>query len=127
MPVHVSWDDDAKTTVRWDYEGKWTWDEVAAALEQSNTMIRTTDHSVSIIHNLTASAGIPSGALTQAHRFTASQPENWDLTVVVGSGGFIDALVNVFGKVYRKLGEHYRAARTLDDARSIIARQKENK
>jgi hypothetical protein len=127
MPVLISWDDEAKTTLRYEYGGKWTWDEVDAATDQVVNFMRETSSPVSIIHDMTHSPGLPSGALTQAHRFTRDLPENWEISVVVGSGTFTEALLNIFSRVYKKLGEHYKTASTLDEARAIIAAQKAKK
>jgi hypothetical protein len=124
MPVQVSWDDDAQTIIRWDYAGKWAWTEVSSAFEQVNQMMRSVQHPVSIIHDLTQSAGLPGGALANAHRFTAALPENWDISIVVGSGDFTEAMLNIFRKIYAKLGERYKTAATVDEARAIIARHK---
>ena len=124
MPVNILWDDDAQMTVRYDYEGKWTWEDVYAGSNRANEMVASVDHPVSIIHNMTQSGGMPRDALTHARRITSSIPENWDISVVVGSGAFTESLLNIFSKVYKKLGDHYRTAPTLDEARAIIARQR---
>ena len=127
MPVNAVWDDEAKTIVRLDYIGKWTWDDVYVATEAMNEMMKSVSHPVSIIHNMFDSAGIPSGAITQARKFTEGLPENWGLSVVIGSGLFAESLVNVFGKLYRKLGEHYRTASNLEQARKLIAHEQSKK
>jgi len=124
MPVQVSWDDAAQTIIRWEYVGKWTWNEVSSTFQQVNQMMRAVEHPVSIIHDLTQSTRMPGGALTQAYRFTSALPENWDISVVVGSGAFVESLLDIFRKVYAKLGDHYKNAPTLDEARAIIARRK---
>lgn len=121
MPVTVVWDDDAHTAVRYDYIGKWTWEDVYAVAKEANTMVASVPYSVSIIHNMTESAGMPSGALTHARRITMSIPENWDVSVVVGSGAFTESLLSIFSKVYKKLGDHYKTAQSLDQARALIA------
>ncbi|MFN8560218.1 MAG: hypothetical protein U0703_00940 [Anaerolineae bacterium] len=124
MPVLISWDDDAKTTLRYQYEGKWTWDEVDTATDEVVALMRVTTHSVSIIHDMTRSPGLPSGALT-GRTAARDLPENWDISVVVGSGVITEALLNIFTRVYKKLGEHYKTASSPgDEARAIIAAQK---
>jgi hypothetical protein len=127
MPVLISWDDEAKTILRYEYDGKWTWDEVDAATDQVVSFMRETTNAVSIIHDMTNSPGLPSGALTNAFRFTRDLPDNWDISVVIGTGTFTEALLNIFSRVYKKLGEHYKTATTLEEARAIIAAQKTQK
>src|SRR5258708_3010123 len=124
MPVQVSWDDDAQTIIRWDYAGKWAWTEVSSAFERVNQMMHSVQHPVSIIHDLTQSAGLPGGALRNGERFTTGLAENWEISVVVGSGTFAESMLNIFRKVYAKLGDRYKTAPTLDEARAVIARHK---
>jgi hypothetical protein len=120
MPMNVSWDDDEKTTLRCDYEGKWTWSDVSQGYDEVIKLMKTVPHPVSMIHNMTHGAGIPNGAISNVHRFTAHLPENWGISVVVGSGAFIEMLMSVFTKIYKKLGERYKRASSLEEAREII-------
>jgi hypothetical protein len=124
MPVSISWDDEAKTTIRWDYIGKWTWHDVAGAYEEVRALMNSVPYPVCLIHDLRQSAGIPGGALTQAYRYTMALPDNWDISVVVGSGTFIEALLSVFVRLYSRLGARYHAAPTLEEARALIARHR---
>ena len=124
MGVGVSWDDQAKTILRLDYSEKWTWAEVSTAMDEGITLMRSVTGKVCIIHDLTRSAAVPAGALTNAKRFTTGLPPNWDLSIVVGSGTFTETLLNIFSRVYIKLGEHYRTAQNIEDARKIIAQHR---
>lgn len=127
MPVSVEWDDAAQTIIRWDYVSKWTWDvDVAAAYQNTVALMQSVSHPVSLIHDLSQSAGIPGGALTQAYRYSTGLPENWEISAVVGSGTFAEALLGVFRNLYGKLGARYYTAPTLDNARALIARHREN-
>jgi hypothetical protein len=122
MPVSIVWDDAAQTTIRWDYVGKWTWDDVEGAYHETRALMESVAHPVCLIHDLTRSSGLPGGVLTQAYHYTMRLPENWDISVVVVSGMFLEALLSTFTKLYNKLGERYRGAPTLDEARALIAR-----
>lgn len=121
MPVHIAWDNEDKTTIRYDYEGKWSWDELYNISNKALEMFKSVSHTVNVIHNLTNSTNLPSGALSHAQRFTSQNPENWGVSVVVGTSGFINGLLQVFRKVYRQFGERYFTAATLEQARQLLA------
>jgi len=72
MPITVVWDNEAKTIIRWDYVGKWKWSEATYGFEDTIRMMHEVQHPVSLIHDLTQSAGIPGSALTNAYRFTSA-------------------------------------------------------
>ena len=120
MPVTVAWDDEARTIIHWSYVGKWSWSETSYAFEDTIRMMNEVRHPVSLIHDLTQSAGIPASAIHNAYRYTSSLPENWLISVVVDNGGFAEALLNIFRTLYKKMGERYKTAHTLDEARRII-------
>src|SRR5690606_30177008 len=121
MPVHIDWDNDEKTVIRYDYEGKWTWDELYEVTKTAVEMFKSVPHRTNVIHNLTNSSALPGGALSHAQRFSAQNPDNWGISVVVGTGSFVSSLIQVFRKVYRQFGERYYIAPNLDKAREIIA------
>ena len=117
---HRSWDNEAKTIIRWDYVGKWAWVEASSAFDDTTRMMSEVQHPVSLIHDLSRSHGIPARALSHAQRFTSALPENWNISVIVDPSGFAASLLNIFTKLYKKLGERYKVAPTLDIARQII-------
>jgi hypothetical protein len=121
MPVHIQWDNDDKTAIRYDYEGKWSWDELYDVSKKAVEMFHSVNHKVNVIHNLANSPNLPSGALSHAHRFSAQNPENWGISVVVGTSAFVSSLIQVFRKVYRQFGERYYTAMTLEQARQVLA------
>ena len=121
MPLHINWDNDEHTAIRYDYEGKWSWDELYEVTKKASDMFKSVSHKVNVIHNLANSHSLPSGALSHAHRFSAQNPENWGISVVVGTSSFVSSLIQVFRKVYRQFGERYFIAPTLEQARQLLA------
>ena len=59
MPVSISWDDEAKTIIRWDYVGKWTWAEVERASEEALALMNSAAYPICLIHDFSHSAGLP--------------------------------------------------------------------
>ena len=121
MPVRTHWDNEAKTALRYDLEGEWTWDEFHTAAEEGKTMRREVAHTVDIIANLDNSVRIPPNALSQMKQFTYADRENKGLTIIAGGGGFTIALVRVYTRVFRSAQDYVRAFRSLEEARQFIA------
>ena len=124
MPVHIEWDNDDHTAIRYDYEGKWTWEELYEVTRIATEMFKSVSHRVNVIHNLANNTGLPGGALSHAQRFSSQNPENWGISVVVGTSAFISSLIQVFRKVYRQFGERYYTAPSLEKARELLAEQR---
>ena len=124
MPVHIEWDNDQKTAIRYDYEGKWTWDELYEVTRIATDMFKSVPHRVNVIHNLANSPSLPGGALSHAQRFSAQNPENWGMSVVVGTSSFVSSLIHVFRKGDRQFGERYFIAPNLEKARELLAEQR---
>jgi len=64
MGVQVQWDNEARTILRYDYQGRWKWEQVYEAVNEAYRMIETVPHPVAVMIDMTESAGIPPGALT---------------------------------------------------------------
>ncbi|MBI1256348.1 MAG: hypothetical protein GC204_02650 [Chloroflexi bacterium] len=120
MPITITWDNEAKTIIHWRYIGKWTWEEATSVFDDTTRMMSEVQHPVSLIHDLSLSNTIPARALSNAQRFTSALPENWNISVIVDPSGFGASLLNIFAKLYQKLGAHYRVAPNLHEARRII-------
>ena len=123
MPIEVGWDNDEKTTLRYDYEGNWSWEELYEISNKALEMFNSVPHRVDTIHNHTNSTYIPRGALSHAQRLLAQYPENWGISVVVGTNPLLKALMLVFRKVYRQMGERHFMAATLEQARQLLAKR----
>jgi hypothetical protein len=72
------------------------------------------------------SKGIPSGALTQMRIGTLKAAPNWGGGVFIGVSSLLNALLNTFTLVNKKLGERYAIAKTTEEAMAIINRWREN-
>lgn len=127
MPVHIVWDDDDRTIIRYDYEGRWTWEELYIASKQVPDMFSAVSHSVDVIHNLTGSRGLPGGALSHANRLSTQLPDNWGVSVVAGSNMFVSGMLNVFRKIYRQFGERYFTTTTLEEAYALLRERHDEK
>jgi len=121
MPITVDWDDAARTTLRWDIVGTWTWEMIYTATRESVLKRRTVAHSVAVIINMERAALIPPGALTHTRNALMVSPDDRDLVVVVGRSSYTQAIVAIFRKMYITMSEQIVGVESLDKARRLIA------
>jgi hypothetical protein len=121
MPITVRWDNEAKTVIRYDFEGYWDWDEFRTAANEAFAFTRSVQHRVDSISYFRAGSDLPSDALFQFNRIMKTAPENRGTTVIVGGSMFINNLVSIFSKIYKPLGQKLRLATTLNEARDLLS------
>ena len=126
MPVKVVWDDDAKTIQRYIYEGRWTWDELYAALNEGQRMLDSVDHPVDGIVDLQGKSYVPSNALVNLKRvmeLMSAHRNVSDITVFLRAEAFVKALTEMLRKLYPAASNpiQFNYAATLDDAHAKIA------
>jgi hypothetical protein len=125
MPIQVQWDNEDKTILRYQYEGAWTWDDLYTALAQGYEWIDTVDHTVDIIIDLRQSSIIPSSALTHARNLDKHRHPRIGLTIAVGANRFIQLLADTFKRLVPSVASQYTLLATLDEARALIARNRQ--
>ncbi len=123
MSIDVSWDDDTRTIIRWDFGEKWTWEEFHEAFRRSNEMNDDRSYRVDVIPNAANSPHMPLGALSEFRRLDDQLPSNVKLIVVAGSSPFTRSMIELFGKIYRV--QSWRTAKSLAEAREHIARDRQ--
>lgn len=127
MPIQVVWDNDDQTVIRYIIEGKWTWGEMLAAVAASNAMLDAAEGKVDFIHDMSASAGIPGGALSNLKRFIGKEHPRTGQSVIVSGGRstsvlFAQGLLNIVDKIYKRdWGFHF--ADSLEQARQYLAQR----
>lgn len=129
MAITVSWDNEAQTIIRQQYEGQWTWDVFYTdAAEVTWAMMKTVSHPVYIISDFTLSTGIPvGGALTHARNVLSKYPDNWNGIIIVSPSQFVQSLVAVFRRLFSSthlspeaIGNKTHAVKTLSEAYALI-------
>jgi hypothetical protein len=120
MGIEVTWDNDEKTIIHYYYGKNWSWEDFRQAGEISNAMAVEVHHTVDIIADFLDGSPPPIGALGRFKNAQESMPENIKSITVVGGGTFINALVGMFSRLYRPLGEQLLIAKSLNEARDKI-------
>src|SRR5258706_6344111 len=124
MGVTVSWDNEAKTTLRYDFQGQWDWGQFRTAALEAFGLTRSAPHRVDTISYFHPNASVPSNAIFQFNKAMKDAPPNRGVTIIVGSSTFIKNLVLVFSKVYKPLGKRLLIASSLEEARQQLSAQR---
>jgi hypothetical protein len=123
MSITVGWDNNEKTILIYHYEGKWSWAEYNASISQAEQLLAGRTSPVDVIANFSQSTLLPASALSGFKKSMDSRPINFRLAVLVTQGELIPRLVDIFRKVYSKIGDKLVVARTVEEAREIIAKR----
>lgn len=123
MPIVTTWDNPQKTIIRKDFSDPWSWEDYAAALEQSHAlMAQFPERKIAIILNLTGTRNLPPNPLpTLRELLRGGMPDNWDGTLVVGGSLFMNAIAGILKQGLRSIHRHVETALTLKEARETLA------
>ncbi len=123
MPVSVQWDDPNHTTLRFDYEGNWNWNEAHLAFDWADVLMNGTPGSIAVIIDMTRSHTAPKDAL-QRLTVSAQRPRhNISTIVAVGTTPFVGVMAEMYRRLYNRYAVELYYAATRDDARDFIAAQ----
>lgn len=129
MPVSVRWENDAHDLIRFDFVGRWTWEETHKALDQNLALLDSVDYVVDFIVDMLQSDGLPSGVLQQLKRVAELNHPNSGLTIYVGVNPLLNALGAAFRRTYPRTAVIYAFdfAKTIEEAHAKIARWRAEK
>ncbi len=120
MGVRVCWEDEAHTIVRYDFEGKWTWEELYPVYNEAIAMETAAPHRVDVILDMRRSQGVPSNALSHLKNISDKQPANVGLSIFVTESRFLVSLYNVGCKFYQKISYYFQVVPTIEAAHAMI-------
>jgi hypothetical protein len=122
MSVQVRWDNEQKTVIFYEFDGKWTWDEFYPAFEQARTMLAEVAHIVDFICVFERVGGyfMPLNLLFHIRKIYTNAPPNIGVTLLVGHFSELGVIYNMIKRVYPLIAERYVIASTLDEARMVL-------
>lgn len=124
MPISAEWDNEQKTVVHVHIAGRWTWEEMEAAVNRVIALLDTVDHKVDSIFNASGAGPIPPNAFTYLGKMNRVTHPNQASVAVVGLTPMARTLMNTFSKVYGLArGSDTCFLPTLDKARAFLAEQ----
>ena len=118
MGIQIEWDNTEKTVVRWDFQGRWTLDDMRAAVDQSTALRRSVPHATTIILNLEGSQAIPLGVLPQMVVAMNTYPYKRRGVIVAGGGVLAQNIVRVYSSLRHHPTEDFLIVDSLAEARA---------
>ena len=95
----LQWDDEAKTMLRFAWQGEWSWDVYYEFHERAWEMVRSVDHKVHIIYDVRKIDTFGANALTHFGNMAKKYPPNVGKIVGVGTNAFQSAI----GRMYESI------------------------
>jgi hypothetical protein len=123
MAIITQWDNDEKTIVRHDFQGRWTWEEFFAADRRASELVDSVTHRVDIISNMREGIMPREAALANARSVIHRLKSNIGVIVVVVNP-LLAVTTTVFKKVDKDFDRVVRAANSLQDARQLIRQER---
>jgi hypothetical protein len=120
MGIHVVWDDDAHTCVRYDVHGHWSLGDLKAARRDLEAMIAGRQDEMTAIIELRTSQSVPDGLFVHFGNRSYSVSGHIGLMVFVGANGIIKGLVASYQRIYRHKTMEWEFADDLQGARRIV-------
>jgi hypothetical protein len=119
MAITVAWDNESKSVLRLDFEGRWDWPDYNTAIDEAYAIIKQTNDTVHLISNMPQDMALPQGLplrhLRRAHKL---MPANVGQFLVVGGNWAAQTMLLIF-RHYDE--EKIVSAKTLDEARALLS------
>ncbi len=123
MPIHVSWDDDARTIIRMDVT-PYTWDEFHSAFEAAFMLAASVPGQVDFIAVTSPDIRTPDpNFLPQLQKVVAAMPPNVGMIVLAGGSEFGRTMISIVARV-TGWAKRFAIVDTLDEARALIAERR---
>src|SRR5262245_52488528 len=100
MPVHFTWGDPEQRIARYEFVGKWTWDELYTVFHASWDEVKQLNHIVDSISDMTQTNTIPPSAMTHVRSLAQNRPQNTGLMIFVGANAYLTMAMQTFRKLY---------------------------
>lgn len=124
MPITLVWENEPKTLVRLEIDGKWGWGDMRQAVEAITAEMGTTPYHC--IMHYTATVTVPTDLLSIGRQTVTIIPPTLQTVIsVIGGNLILKTLGDAFHAFYgsRQRGVRFFTVRTLDDAYGILERE----
>ena len=130
MTIRIRWFDDSKRIVFWEFEGRWTLDELHTIYTESHNMCLTVpENTIIALLDMTSPTmnSIPPNIFSTLSARRRTQAPNFDMVVLVSSNTLVKVFINIMNKM-PALREHFALYETFEEALAFIkARQMEQR
>lgn len=122
MTVTVMWDNELEDVIRYQFIGRWTWQEFLLGFEQEVRMVQSLHgRRYDVIGDTMESAVLPGGSgLTHIYSVYRRYPQNWGITMIVTQSSFVRAMYKVGERLHPDTKNAFIIVPTLEEARTTI-------
>lgn len=124
MPIEFTWDGPDHTILLEIIKGSYTLEDYRGMVDEAAHRLSREEHIVHIIADFRNAAPPPLNALTGALYAEKRMPPNQGIVVYVGVGALLQSFINVTQKADLKIARHLYTARSIEEARRIIAEKR---
>ena len=129
MGIEVNWDNEAKTIIRYIYDGRWTWEELDLARDAAAKLEAAVDYRVNVIVDVQNSKLLPNGTISRARQVASTNARlptrmkaswsSWELAPSCAPSmmSFRKSIQILFSR------RGFFLARSLEEAHAIIERE----
>jgi hypothetical protein len=118
MTVRVSWDNDDKTVIHYQFDDNWTWDDFFPAKARAQDLIDTVPHKVAVILETQHNGVIPHNLLTNARNGLRTKHPQTALVVIVVTRPFIRTMIGTIRALSPLAHVRIEMAYTMAEARA---------
>lgn len=121
MGITIAWDNEDRTILRFVFDKRWTWDDVANAKRESDAALDSVPHlAVAIIYDAPPDVRLPPDMLTNARRVLSSNHPKAVLLVFVLTNTMARIMINTLARISGSVGARIRVVDSVDEARQLI-------
>jgi hypothetical protein len=118
MPIDVFWDDDAKTILRANFSGSWTWSELHTAVELGWDMAAAVDDAVIKLNDWRESAPLPPGNVLEHFATVNNNIPHFRAVISVGASPIVAAIIPIAKQISGNQNRF--VVHTIEEAYEII-------
>lgn len=120
MSATVNWFDEEKTIIVHYFDGKWTLQDYLQSLKDSELMLNTVDHPVTLFLDMTHSKGLPKGFMSVLRANAKRRHPNSGQVLMIGANPIILAFIKLFSKIYYNPNSRFFIVGSIDEALGVI-------
>lgn len=120
MPIHVDWDNEHRTVIRYEFVNPWSWQDLIDAIDQVDEMVRDVPYTVHFIADMTRGDTLPDKFLTYISTISRKVRGRDGLIVVINTNTFAQAVYGIFTRLNNNVMSRVVFAPSLQAARANL-------
>ncbi len=126
MSIALKWHTPDRKIILWEFIGNWEWRDYHTAINQAVVMLKSVDHTVDSIIDVSQSTAFPPDMLIQGRRWFQVAPANFGITVVTGTNNLLKGIALTIGRILPLFIERILVADTVEEAEKIILSKRQS-